>query len=295
MINKLLPALPSALCSILLVACASTSSINPNSKAVELAPLDISVDEFALITAMKAKLPDQSFPVAVSYPYVITGNLSQSELVKWKSKIKATQDALKKLYFKDDPKSPIDVWLFKDAESYYHYNRNFWRFEPSTPYGYYLPSSRRMAMNIGSGSGTLIHELVHPYIVENFPSSPPWFNEGLASLYEKSNNQNGNIRGLSNWRLNVLRKMVNEKTMPDLSVVLGASRDEFYGVNREIYYAQARYIMYYLQQKGLLVRYYQMLSTSNEQDQTGTNTLLKVTGSSDLGSFQKKWLQYLNL
>ena len=39
-------------------------------------------------------------------------------------------------------------------------------------------------MNIATGGGTLVHEIVHPYVEANFPGCPAWFNEGLGSLYE---------------------------------------------------------------------------------------------------------------
>ena len=37
-------------------------------------------------------------------------------------------------------------------------------------------------MNIGTGGGTLVHELTHSLIAFDFPHVPDWFNEGLASL-----------------------------------------------------------------------------------------------------------------
>lgn len=54
---------------------------------------------------------------------------------------------------------------------------------PGTPYGYYLPGHDAMIMNISTGGGTLVHEIVHPFMAANFPGSPTWFDEGLASLY----------------------------------------------------------------------------------------------------------------
>ena len=35
-------------------------------------------------------------------------------------------------------------------------------------------------MNISTGGGTLVHEIVHPFIEANFPACPPWLNEGLG-------------------------------------------------------------------------------------------------------------------
>ena len=56
-------------------------------------------------------------------------------------------------------------------------------------------------MNIATGGGTLVHELVHPYVEADFPGAPPWLNEGLGSLFEQSDERDGYIVGLTNWRL----------------------------------------------------------------------------------------------
>ena len=48
-------------------------------------------------------------------------------------------------------------------------------------------------MNISTGGGTLVHEIVHPFIQSNFPNCPSWFNEGLGSLYEQCRERNGKI------------------------------------------------------------------------------------------------------
>ena len=51
-------------------------------------------------------------------------------------------------------------------------------------------------MNIDTGGGTLVHEIVHPFIAANFPECPAWFNEGLASLYEQCGDHRGPDLGL---------------------------------------------------------------------------------------------------
>ena len=63
-------------------------------------------------------------------------------------------------------------------------------------------------MNIDTGGGTLVHEIVHPFIAANFPDCPAWFNEGLASLYEQSGEYRGRIWGRTNWRLAGLQEAI---------------------------------------------------------------------------------------
>jgi hypothetical protein len=73
--------------------------------------------------------------------------------------------------------------------------------KPTTPYGYYSSTHKALVMNISTGGGTLVHEIVHPFIEANFPNCPAWLNEGLGSLYEQCGEVDGHIHGYTNWRL----------------------------------------------------------------------------------------------
>lgn len=67
--------------------------------------------------------------------------------------------------------------------------------------------------------GTLVHEIVHPFIEANFPDCPSWFNEGLASMYEQCRDNSGHIWGSTNWRLNGLKEAIAEQRVPAFSGV----------------------------------------------------------------------------
>ena len=41
-------------------------------------------------------------------------------------------------------------------------------------HGYFLPDRHAMVMNIKPGYGTLVHELVHPYVAKNCPQAGPF-------------------------------------------------------------------------------------------------------------------------
>ncbi|MHC4474955.1 MAG: hypothetical protein ACYTEL_04880 [Planctomycetota bacterium] len=70
----------------------------------------------------------------------------------------------------------------------------------------------------------------------------------------------------------------------------GKTESEFYGGNN---YAQARYLCYYLQEKGLLVKFYQQFYANRKKDPTGFETLKKVLGIIDMGAFQKQWEEFV--
>jgi len=58
-------------------------------------------------------------------------------------------------------------------------------------------------------------------------------------------------------------------------------------------YAQARYLLYYLQEKGLLVRYYRAFFADRRTDPTGYQTLKRVLGERDMDAFHKRWQAFV--
>jgi len=144
-------------------------------------------------------------------------------------------------------------------------------------------------MNISTGGGTLVHEIVHPFIESNFPDCPSWFNEGLASLYEQCGESRGKIVGYTNWRLEGLKKAIAQDAVPPFQELCSTTTREFYDDDRGTNYAQARYLCYYLQQRGLLRTYYRAFVRNADADPTGYKTLQKTLGVDDMEVFQKRW------
>jgi len=188
-------------------------------------------------------------------------------------------EAMFKDFMKTKPTDPLKVYLFKDKKSYDAYNKKAYGREPTTPYGFYTPSERKLVMNISTGLGTLAHELVHPLNETDFPEIPSWFNEGFASLFEQSYyTDDKSIRGDVNWRLPALQRAIKDKSAPGLKSVMETSTAEFYGEERGLNYATGRYLCYYLQEKDLLVKYYQSFRDGAKDDPTGVATLEQVVG-----------------
>ena len=142
-----------------------------------------------------------------------------------------------------------------------------------------------MIMNMGPGAGTLSHELVHPYVEANFPAAPSWFNEGLASLFERPTEVHGHIEGLPNWRLPNLKKEIKAGTLPAMKVLLTTTHNGFYEAEYDAY-AYARYLIYYLQEKGKLHAFYDKFVV--DKDTTGQAALESVLGE-DLATFEPQW------
>jgi hypothetical protein len=150
-------------------------------------------------------------------------------------------------------------------------------------------------MNIATGGGTLIHEMTHAFIAANFPRCPAWFNEGLASLYEASAERNGHIVGLVNWRFKGLEKAIRERKVISFKDLTAKVGPEFYrgGGNYNQFYAQARYLCFYLQEKGLLHKFYREFVKNVDRDPTGYNTLHEILGRPDMTQFQADWEKFI--
>jgi hypothetical protein len=240
------------------------------------------------------KVPS-GFTVIVQPPFVVLGD-EAPEVVRRRATqtVKWAVDKLKQDYFQRDPQEIIDIWLFRDASSYTNQARLLFDDTPTSRFGYYSAKDHALIMNIGTGGGTLVHEIVHPFIRANFPKCPTWFDEGLASLYEASSEKNGHIQGLINWRFKGLEKAIKEGKTISFKQLTSMSPGQFYGgTNYSQYYAQARYLCYYLQEKDLLVKFYQQFVAGAEQDPTGYATLQRVLGEKDMDSFKKKWEKFL--
>jgi hypothetical protein len=258
-------------------------------------PASFSDADFARhVEQLKKKLPGNEFTVVIQPPFVVIGDESpQSVKEHSENTVKWTVDKLKQDFFTRDPKEILDIWLFKDADSYQRNTLALFSEKPGTPYGYYSSVHKALIMNISTGGGTLVHEIVHPFMEANFPECPPWFNEGLGSLYEQSGEVDGHIHGYTNWRLPGLQKAIRAGTVPEFKSLTALDAHGFYDEDKGTNYGQARYLCFYLQEHGLLIRFYREFRAHQKQDPTGYKSLQKILGTADMKAFKQKWQKYV--
>jgi hypothetical protein len=130
-------------------------------------------------------------------------------------------------------------------------------------------------------------------LAANFPDCPSWFNEGMGSLYEQSAERNGNIVGLTNWRLEGLQQAILDEGLPSFATLTATTEWQFYNADPGTNYSQSRYLFYYLQEQGLLKAFYEQFRNSSKDDPTGYQTLTKVLNTNDMEKFQKKWEKWI--
>ena len=246
------------------------------------------------VTSSEPRAPVAEFSFVIQRPFVVIGDeTKQAVHERAEGTVKRAVDRLKQDFFPNDPKEILDIWLFKDAESYEKHARLLFAETPTTPYGYYSSAHRALIMNIDTGGGTLVHEIVHPFMEANFPACPPWLNEGMGSLYEQCGDANGHIHGYTNWRLPGLQRAIRSKEVPSFKDLTALDANAFYNEDTGVNYAEARYLCYYLQEKGVLVRFYQEFHARQKEDPGGYQTLQKILGEADMDVFKTKWEKYV--
>ena len=97
------------------------------------------------------------------------------------------------------------------------------------------------------------------------------------------------MHGYTNWRLGGLKQAIRGKRVPPFKTTMSTTTREFYDEDPGTNYSQARYLCYYLQQQGLLRKYYHAFRRGAKDDPTGYKTLKAVLGRRDIDTFQKEW------
>jgi hypothetical protein len=246
------------------------------------------------VTSPDPRAPATQFSFVIQPPFVVIGDEAKPAVQEYaEGTVKWAVSRLKQDFFPNDPKEILDIWLFKDAASYEKHARLLFGETPTTPYGYYSRAHKALIMNINTGGGTLVHEIVHPFMEANFPACPPWLNEGMGSLYEQCGDADGHIHGFTNWRLPGLQRAIRSNTVSSFKDLTAMDENAFYNADKGTNYAQARYLCYYLQEKGVLVKFYREFHARQKEDPGGYQTLQKILAESDMDAFKTKWEKYV--
>jgi hypothetical protein len=227
---------------------------------------------------LASKLDDQS-QVLARAPFVLGGDFSTEELAAlYDNTIAPAVSAMQQSYFDVEPHEPVTVLVFRSEESYNRNCESLFGERGISIYGYYKPKLRTLVLNLGTGQGTLLHELTHALADFDFPQMPDWLNEGLASLHEQSRFRADDggpwIEGLVNWRLRGLQEVTKAGQLRSLAVLL--ANPTFRGPGEGTNYAQARYFCLYMQEQGLLAEFYRAFRQRHADDPRGVKTLAHV-------------------
>lgn len=289
----MLPLRATVLLVLLLIALPGAAATTSRDSASPSPELRAKCD--ALLAKWKDRFAAEKFNTVIAAPFVVVGDGSRTQLRRHvDGTILPAAKALRAMYFKRESTEPTLILLFESAEPYQRLAKEWFDDDQVPHFGFYRRRENVMLMNISTGGGTLVHEMVHALLAPDFPTCPDWFNEGLASLYEQSSFGVGGdtIRGHENWRLPALQRAINEKTLRPLAELIADPHfyaDENVGIN----YAQARYLMMYLQEKGLLKRFYAAARDGAKEDPTALKALEALIAPQGLDKFEAKWRKWV--
>jgi hypothetical protein len=105
---------------------------------------------------------------------------------------------------------------------------------------------------------------------------------GLGSLYEQFGEAKSHIQGFTNWRLPGLQAAIRAKHLPSFKDLTAMDANAFYNEDKGVNYAPSRCLCFYLQQKGLLVKFYRDFHARHKEDPGGCKTLQSVLAESDM-------------
>lgn len=225
---------------------------------------------------LRARLPEGWY-VSIRTPFVISGDLAEAELDQfYEDTIVPTVRALRHQYFHSDLEYPVTLVLCSTDATFRRCNVILDRNERNEYSGLYSRHQRRVIVNVSTGEGTLAHELTHALAHADFPQMPEWFDEGLASLHEECEFTEDGLAlvGLDNWRLQLACDAIQRgelRLLQDVTSTRFATRDR-----ANLDYACVRSLCLYLQERGLLEKFFATCRTKIFEDPTGLRTLCQI-------------------
>lgn len=275
---------------------------NREKKAIKPAVLEIDTlrfsNQFDSLEAQYKNVLSSDFVYLKSKCFLLVSNLTLQETTNLqKNSVERAYKCFYNDYFEAEPSDVVTIFLFKDDFTYrYWADRLYGDNDDLSPYGYYKQSKKVMLMNIATGSGTLIHEMTHSLVRYDFPDIPSWFNEGLGSLYERCSLENGEIKGHVNWRLPTLINSIKNNNYNSLETLMSTDDETFYGEESGLNYSQARYFCMYLQEQGVLKRYYKNFRDNFSKDEKGISIAEEILNKSinEIDKDYKSWVLTLN-
>jgi tetratricopeptide (TPR) repeat protein len=191
---------------------------------------------------------------------------------------------------------PIVVYLIHGGLDFEKFVTKYGHGDNKDCFGFYSSSERALYARRyfpdgkESGVGTIFHETVHAMVHADFRRLPSkWFNEGLASLFERCRVLKGKlVYGNPNpWREARLLEAFEAGLVPKLEKFLTLSDSEFRNSSDEmLFYHTARSLFLYLQRSGedRLVRFVDLV----RKGKPGPTALKMATGIK-LEQAEKKW------
>lgn len=158
--------------------------------------------------------------------------------------------------------------------------------------GLYEPKLRQLTA-IDRGR-VLLHEFTHALHHADQSAAaqahPPWVGEGLASLFESSRITPAGLEPNTDLRLLALHRAIRDKKTIPLDSLFKMGQKRFME-QTDLAYAQSRYFMLYLHEKGRLRDWYKRYKQTFADDPTGQKAVEAILNNK-LSTIESEWLEW---
>lgn len=243
---------------------------------------------------LRTRLP-QGFVTLVRPPFVLAGDIDAERLAALHDNaVRPVARALWRAYFDRTPDGPVTLVVLATDERYRQIARDLDGYDVTSYAAYYNRDARRIVFTVGSGSGTLAHELTHALVQFDFPDLPEWLDEGLAALHEETAFSDDGLflEPQSNWRCRLLKEAAVRNRLPALEDLVRTQ--SFRGEGEGLNYAYVRGLCLYLHERGLLAPYYRKFRSRAVLDPSGLKTLCDVAETSQPADIDRGFAEWLS-
>ena len=139
--------------------------------------------------------------------------------------------------------------------------------------GFYMTYEHTLCAEVTMGPWLVRHELTHALVHGDFGSKKPapWFDEGMAMMVESAVIEGKKLTFRADRRLNLVHRLMKARKLPKLKDVLKMDFRTYNApATRATADALSRCLMLYLDEKGLLVKFYRRYRIRYRRDPTAT-------------------------
>jgi hypothetical protein len=290
----------------LLLGCGTRSDIKPDLADSTQVRLDVKQNlsgieevyagyEYDKIIREQSKIIPDGMSITKFRYFVIFSDLDDGLTYKLiDTDMRNTIDAMTNNFSDKLPKIVTPIYLFEDYDDYKEFVLNSYDIPEHdiSPYGFFKISKNVIVVRYVSWKGSILHEITHCFTRSDFPNMPSWFDEGFASLNEKSIFKNGKLIPDFSLRIISIRRALENNTYTSIEHLMRTDDQELYGGRTSFYYAQSRYLLMYLQKNGLLEAYYKKFRDTYSTDETGISQLEDILGK-PLPEFEEEYVEYV--
>ena len=215
------------------------------------------------------------------------------EIAEVRKSLDAYADAQWRTLFQNKPQQPLYIVLLTTADSPKVFRGGvggFYNAGAATLFCSDMPVNKLLRTDV------VIHEFTHALhyadMAARHQEHPIWLIEGLATLFESSD-RNGTVAPRHNHRLEVVQQAARQGRLLAWTALMNLNHPQFM-MQAQLAYAQARYMLFYMHEKGLLKRFYDEYTAGENyaRDRAAIDSFQVVFGK-PIEEVERDWKQWL--